>query len=272
MSTTAFKIIFLGDIVGKVGRLGLESVLSGLRKTEQPDIVIANGENASGGLGLDAKTADEIFASGVDLITSGNHIWKKKDINEHLEHPQSKIIRPYNYPEGAPGRGFVSATTASGVRIGVLNLIGRVFMTDSVDCPFQAFDRFIENPGVELDYLLVDFHAEATSEKVAMGYHCDGRATAVVGTHTHVQTADERILPDGTAFICDVGMCGPLESVIGMQKEVILERFLTGRPTKFEVAKGAALINGVVIECGGDEKKASAIRRIRIKYLSRSKK
>lgn len=241
------KIAFLADIVGKIGRKAVNSYIPKLKNDHSPDLIIANGENAAGGLGLDLKTADEIFKAGINIITSGNHIWSKKDILIYLEKDKN-IIRPANFASPAPGKGSIIYTLDNGLKIGVANFIGRVYLSDVVDCPFQSADKIITALQEETDVIFVDFHAEATSEKIAFGYFLDGRATAVVGTHTHVQTADEIILPLGTAFITDAGMCGPSGGVIGANKDLIIQKFLTGRPTKFELSDGPGLINGVIIE------------------------
>ncbi len=256
------KILFLGDVVGKPGRVALGHKLGSICSREKPDLVIANGENAAGGLGLDPGTAKEIFDAGVDVITTGNHIWKKREINSSLAANGSRILRPLNYPPGAPGSGVGIFEATNGQRVGVVNAIGRVFMPDYVDCPFRGVDSVLQDELKDVNIIFVDFHCEATSEKVAMGLYLDGRVSVVVGTHTHVQTADERVLPKGTAYITDVGMCGPRESVIGMSPEHIIERFLTSRPTRFEVPAGTSIINGVVVEVEETTGKANSIKRI----------
>ncbi|MCB0324564.1 MAG: TIGR00282 family metallophosphoesterase [Bdellovibrionales bacterium] len=258
----SFRILFLGDVVGKVGRRLLGAQVSILRESENADLVVVNGENSAGGLGIDPACAGELFAAGVDVITTGNHIWGKKTICPYLDEHRQKIIRPHNYAAGAPGTGCTVWTSERGVRVAVINLMARVFMGDLLDCPFQAFDTLLNGEAKDADLVFVDFHGEATSEKVAFGHFADGRAQAVVGTHTHVQTADERVLPGGTAYITDVGMCGPYHSVIGVSIEPIVERFQTGRPTKFDTAKGDALLNGVLIEFDVAQRRATAIRRL----------
>jgi 2',3'-cyclic-nucleotide 2'-phosphodiesterase len=257
------KILFLGDVVAKGGRKVLRDKLQQLLRKTAPSIVVANGENAAGGFGLDLSTCDELFASGIQYITSGNHIWKKKEIITYLKNKSDRVLRPANYPDGAPGAGYLIHTFANGKTIGIANLIGRLFMNDLVDCPFHKAKILIEGPLSDCDYTLFDFHAEATSEKVAMGMYLDGKVSAVVGTHTHIQTADERVLPGGTAFITDVGMCGPLNSVIGMEKEAIIRRFMTGMSGSFSaVTKGAMCINGVVITLDEESGKALTIERV----------
>ncbi|MCL4154712.1 UNVERIFIED_CONTAM: hypothetical protein GTU68_000981 [Idotea baltica] len=256
------KLLFFGDIVGRVGRRALTARLAELKESKQADFVIVNGENAAGGFGIDLGTAKEMFAAGADLLTSGNHIWQKKEIYRFLDEQSEKLIRPANFPEGAPGKGCVHRQLADDVRLSVINIQGRVFIPDLVDCPFKTVDRILEEECQDSDIIFVDFHAEATSEKVAMGFHLDGRVHAVVGTHTHVQTADERLLPQGTAFICDVGMCGPINSVIGAKADLIVERFKTARPVKFETAKGPAVLNAVVIDIDETTMTTRGIERI----------
>lgn len=254
-------ILFLGDIVGKSGRNVLKEKLEGLSSRYKPDLILANGENAAGGLGLDPETAKEIFKPGVQLITTGNHVWHRKTLLPLLNEENTKILRPDNFPPGAAGKGWL-IEECKGVRVGLVNLIGRVFMTQQVDCPFQAFDAIVSGPLKAADLIIVDFHAEATSEKYAFGYHVDGRAQLVVGTHTHVQTADERILPLGAGYISDLGMTGPWESVIGVKREYVVERFKTALPTKFEVASGKAVISGIFARIDSVSKRCVHIERV----------
>lgn len=252
------KILVVGDVTGKPGRRILKALLPHLRRRHGAAVVIANGENAAGGMGITEETAGELFAAGVDLITGGNHTWRNRDAYALLdEHP--RILRPANYPPGAPGRG-AATVEADGVAVGVLNLQGRVFMGE-LDDPFRAADQGVAELRARTAVIVVDFHAEATSEKIAMGWHLDGKVSAVVGTHTHVQTADERVLPGGTAYITDIGMTGPRDGVIGMDREVILEHFRSGLPTRFTVAGGVAQLNGVVIDVD-EHGRAQAIERI----------
>jgi metallophosphoesterase (TIGR00282 family) len=256
------NILFIGDIVGKPGRQAVSRELHRLVDRYNIDMVIANGENASGGFGITTETARELFACGVHLFTSGNHIWDKKEALEYLK-KEERIIRPANYPDGAPGKGSVVFTTPGGVKVGVLNLEGRVFM-DALDCPFRAADREVAALAAVTPVIIVDFHAEATSEKSSLGWYLDGRVSAVVGTHTHVQTADERLLTAGTAYISDVGMTGAFDSVIGVRKEEPIYRFLTQLPAKFEVAKKDIRMNAVVLTIDEASGKALGIERINI--------
>jgi metallophosphoesterase (TIGR00282 family) len=252
------KILFLGDVVGKPGRLAIRSVLPSLIHREKLDFVVANCENVSGGAGVDPDSCRELLAAGVDVLTSGNHIWRKKEIVAYLEQ-ERRLLRPANFPPGTPGAGVGRFATSGGTTVGIVNLIGRVFM-DSVDCPFQAAEKILaEMKGIST--ILVDMHCEATSEKGAMGWFLAGKVSAVVGSHTHVQTADERVLPGGTAFMTDAGMCGPIDSVIGVKHELAVRRFVSHMPTKFEVATGTTLVQGAVITVGEDGR-AGAIKRI----------
>lgn len=256
------KILFIGDIIGKPGRQALSRQLDRLVDRHCIDLVIVNGENASGGFGLTTETARELFDMGVHGITSGNHIWDKKEqVPLVLANP--RIIRPANYPEGAAGRGSMLLTTPGGLKVGVLNLEGRIFMKN-LECPFRTADREIELLRQETAIILVDFHAEATSEKASLGWYLDGRASALIGTHTHVQTADERILPQGTAYMSDAGMTGSFDSVIGIGKEEAIRKFLTQLPVKFEVPKKDIRLNGVVVEVDEISGTALGIERINI--------
>ncbi len=256
-----FRIIFLGDIVGKPGRILLREQLPLLRKEFEPDLIIANGENAAGGLGIDISTSNEIFAAGVQVITTGNHIWDKKEINSVLQ-SNNKLIRPLNFPHGAPGQGYTVHVSERGIPVAIINTIGRVFMPQLVDCPFRAVDVLLEEKLKDVKIRFVDFHAEANSEKVAYGYHLDGRVAVVVGTHTHVQTADLRILPGGTAHITDAGMCGPLDGVIGIRADYVVAKFISGLPTKFDVPTGATQLCGIFAEI--DESSGKTVRCERI--------
>ena len=256
------KLLFIGDIIGKPGRQALSFELHRLVDRHMVDLVIANGENSAGGFGITEETAKDLYGCGIHLLTSGNHIWDKKDSLDFIKR-EGKLLRPANYPEGTPGRGSAVVTTAGGVKVGVLNLEGRVFM-NNLDCPFRTADREIERLKMETPIIFVDFHAEATSEKAALGWYLDGRASAVIGTHTHVQTADERVLPGGTAYMTDVGMTGSYESVIGVRKEEAISRFLTQLPAKFEVAKKDIRLNAVVVEVDETSGRALAIERIAV--------
>ena len=249
------RVLMVGDIVGKPGRRAVRTLVPGLRRDLGLDLVIANGENAAGGAGLTQKTAEEIFAAGVDVITSGNHVWDQKEIIPHLD-GDAPILRPLNYPPAAPGHGYLEVGDAL-----VVNLIGRVFV-GSFDCPFRAIDSLLESLG-RPRVVVVDVHAEATSEKAALGWYLDGRVSAVLGTHTHVATADARVLPKGTAFVSDVGMVGPANSIIGAEPEAVLERFLTQMPRRMRVARdGPTLFNAVVVEIDDSSGKATAIERV----------
>ena len=257
------RILFLGDIVGRPGRKAVASELSALKEEFKPQMVIANGENSAGGFGIQPNVADEIFAAGVDVITLGDHAWDRRELFPYLDANIKRMVRPLNYAEGAHGVGALVWEGVPGVKIGVLNALGRVFIDQLVDCPFQTLARAIEaEPIKSCDVVFVDFHAEATSEKVAMGYHLAGKAQVVVGTHTHVQTADERILDGKTAFISDAGMCGPYDSVIGVEKEAIVTRFLTGIKQAFDVAGGPVMLNGVVVDVDIKARVAVGIQRL----------
>ncbi len=238
------RILFVGDVVGAPGRRALESLLPGLRERHRPDFVVANGENAAGGIGITEKTARQIFAAGVDAITLGNHVWKHSEVYDYLDR-EERIVRPANYPKGSPGRGH-TVVERDGTRLGVANVAGMVFM-DAARSPFAESDALVSELEGKADHVLVDFHAEATSEKVAMGWHLDGRATACVGTHTHVPTADARVLPGGTAYITDVGMTGPRGGVIGVKKEQAIESLRTHMSVRFETSPDDPWLNGVVI-------------------------
>jgi hypothetical protein len=262
------RILFIGDIVGRPGRRALEGLLDKILKEYEVRFTIANGENAAGGMGLTPAIAEEIFSTGVDVLTSGNHIWAKKEIHPFLNEG-GKILRPANYPAQVPGRGSGVFKMADGRKIGVLNLEGRVFMK-TLDCPFRTAEQEIEKLRLETPIIVVDFHAEATSEKVALGRFLRGKVSAVFGTHTHVQTCDERILEGGTAYITDVGMTGPTESVIGVQEEAALERFLTQIPWKYEVASGRVELRGVVVEIDPESGQSKSIERICLPLVERS--
>jgi len=259
------NILFIGDIIGKPGRRIVKELLPGLVDRFQIDLVVANGENASGGIGISIKGADELLSTGIHVLTSGNHIWKKKEILTYIQQ-NPDLIRPANFPVDTPGNGSVIRETRSGYRVGILNLLGRTFM-EAVDCPFRRGLEEREQLIKETSIILVDFHAEATSEKSALGWFLDGKVSAVLGTHTHIQTSDERVLPQGTAYITDVGMTGPADSVIGVKKELAIDRFLTQMPHKFEVAKKDLVLEGVVISIDPETGRATGITRIREKLI-----
>lgn len=253
------KILFVGDIVGSPGRGAVKNLLPGIRRQENVDFVIANGENAAGGSGLTPKVVKEILEAGVDVITSGDHIWKKKEVFEVIA-KENRLLRPANYPSGAPGSGFCVYKCAD-VKIAVINLVGRVFMS-SLEDPFVTAKKILEEIRKETPNIFIDMHAEATSEKLALAYFLDGEVTAVCGTHTHIQTADERILSNGTAYITDLGMTGPFDSILGRKPEQIIERFITGLPTKFEIAETNIQLQGVIIEFSPMTGKAISITRV----------
>jgi metallophosphoesterase (TIGR00282 family) len=258
----ALKILFLGDVFGKPGRQAVGQLTPKLIARHSIDLVIANSENSAGGAGVTPESADELLACEVDLLTSGNHIWSKREIVPYLEAPRSRQLRPANYPRGAPGRGRGIAQTPDGRRLGVVNLEGRVFMKN-LDDPFQVVEEELRALAAEgVKAILVDMHCEATSEKNAMGHFLDGRVSAVLGTHTHVQTADERILAGGTAYITDAGMCGPWDSVIGVKKEIVLQRFLTQRPISFEPAKREVYLQGAIVDIDEETGRARSIARV----------
>jgi metallophosphoesterase (TIGR00282 family) len=250
------RVLAIGDIVGKPGRRAVGALLAALRRELGIDIVVANGENAAAGKGITIGTAKEILSAGVDVITSGNHIWAQKEIIPFLQ-SEAPVLRPANYPPGAPGRGIVTFGALT-----VINLMGRTFMYE-IDDPFRAADRLLESVPSGSP-VLVDMHAEATSEKIAMGWYLDGRVSAVVGTHTHVPTADGRILPKGTAFVSDLGMCGPHDSIIGVEPEPVIRKFLTGMPARFKVAEQSRLVdfNSVLVEIDDATGRALSIERV----------
>jgi metallophosphoesterase (TIGR00282 family) len=257
------RVLFLGDIVGRPGRKAIAGALSALKDEFKPQVVIANGENAAGGFGIQPKVAEEIYAAGVDVITLGDHAWDRRELFPFLNGNKHRMVRPINFAEGAPGTGALVWEGIPGVKIGVLNALGRVFIDQLVDCPFKALERAIDSEPIKsCDVVFVDFQAEATSEKIALGYHLVGKAQIVVGTHTHVQTADERILDGKTAFISDVGMCGPYDGVIGVDREAIVTRFLTGIKQAFDVAAGRTVLNGVVVDVDVKRRVATQIQRI----------
>jgi 2',3'-cyclic-nucleotide 2'-phosphodiesterase len=256
------RLLFIGDIFAKPGRDIVRRALPALVEQRDIDFVIANVENSASGFGVTGDIAETILGYGVDVMTSGNHIWDKKEVLEYIPR-QPKLLRPANFPAGAPGRGSYLGRTRTGEPIGIVNVMGRVFMTP-IDDPFAVAAREIEALRAKTRVIVVDFHAEATSEKIAMAWHLDGRATAVLGTHTHVQTADERLLPKGTACMTDVGMTGPHDSIIGVTVEAAMSRFLTGMPAKFEAATGVARLNAVIITADPATGKATAIERVNL--------
>jgi len=250
------KILAIGDIIGKPGRNAVKEILPGLCGEYDIDLVVGNGENAAGGLGLTPGTADELFDSGIDVITSGNHIWAYNEITPYLDSDLA-ILRPLNYPPMNPGRGYLRKN-----HVLIVNLVGRVFM-GHVDCPFRAMDQLLAESEHKSIPIIVDFHAEATSEKVAMGRYLDGRVSAVLGTHTHVGTADARILPGGTAYVTDIGMVGPMDSVIGDDPDSVIKRFLTQIPSRLSVGKGTVSFDAILVEVDEKTGKAIAVQRIK---------
>ena len=259
------RILFIGDIFGRPGRTIVRERLAGLVKEQQADLIIANGENAAAGFGITPQLAEELFDFGIDVITTGNHVWDKREIVEYFESangnphsPARRVLRPANYPAGMPGAGYYEGRKGD-VPYAVMNLQGRVFMASNDD-PFRKADEILKK--IEAKVIFVDVHAEATSEKISMGWYLDGRVTAVVGTHTHIPTADERVLPNGTAYITDVGMTGPYDSVIGVKKELVVGKFLNNMPVRFEAATGDVRLCGVLVDCDEHTGKARKIHRI----------
>jgi metallophosphoesterase (TIGR00282 family) len=259
------RILFIGDIFGRPGRTIVREKLAGLVKEHQADLIIANGENAAAGFGITPPLAEELFEMGIDVITTGNHIWDKREIVEYFQSangnphsPARRVLRPANYPAGMPGSGVYEGRK-QGFAYAVMNLQGRVFMTSNDD-PFRKADELLKT--IEAKVIFVDLHAEATSEKIALGWYLDGRVTAVVGTHTHIPTADERVLPNGTAYVTDVGMTGPYDSVIGVKKELVIGKFLNNMPVRFEAATGDVRLCGVLVDCDEKTGRARKIERI----------
>lgn len=263
MTSEKINILFIGDIIGKPGRKTVKKVLPDLANEYSLDLVVANGENSAAGFGITPDIFKELKSIGIDVVTTGNHIWDKKEINEFLE-DEPNLIRPANYSDNNPGSGSTLFTTPSGHVIAIVNLAGRVFMGNS-DCPFTKGRAIVDALKKKTNIIMIDFHGEATSEKVAAAMYFDGDITLLTGTHSHVQTADERILEGGTAFITDAGMTGPQDSIIGMEKESIIKRFLTQTPQRFEVAKGKCTFSGVVVTADSSTGKALEIKRIQIR-------
>jgi metallophosphoesterase (TIGR00282 family) len=266
------RILFIGDIFGRPGRNIVRAHLAELVEQHKINLIIANGENAAAGFGITPALVDEFFDLGIHVITTGNHIWDKREIMEYFASangtgPARRVLRPANYPAGLPGWGFYQGRTPEEVPYAVINLQGRVFMSSNDD-PFRVADKLLAE--IKAKVIIVDLHAEATSEKIAMGWYLDGRVTALIGTHTHVPTADERILPQGTAYITDVGMTGPYDGVIGVRKEQIISRFLNNLPTRFEAATGDVKLCAVVIECDDSTGRATSIQRLMVDEAARA--
>ena len=258
------RILILGDVMGRPARRALRQLVPQLIKEESLSLVVANAENSAGGMGVDIKSARELVSVGVNVLTSGNHIWKKKEIYSYLDE-HDHLVRPANFPAGAPGKGYCLWRSNSFSAL-VINVQGRVFMPNHVEDPFRSVDELIERHKRHSHVVIVDMHAEATSEKNAMGWYLDGRASVVFGTHTHVQTADERILPGGTAYITDVGMCGSFDSVIGMTREPVIRGFMTQLPRQFEVAEDNVVLQGILVEVDPASGKAYSIERLRLPW------
>ena len=256
------KVLYIGDIMGEPGRRAVARMVPRLISQRQIDVVVGNGENAAGGFGITPDLAEELFGMGLSAITTGNHAWDKKEILDYFPR-ERRLLRPANYPEGVPGQGSVIVQAKNGEELAIVQLMGRAYMP-TLDCPFQVAKREMGKLRKRVAAVIVDMHAEATSEKTAMGHYLDGEATAVVGTHTHVQTADEQILPRGTAYLTDIGMTGPLHGVIGVKKELAIEKFLTGMPRRFEVAAGPTVFCAALIELDARIGKALSIERVRI--------
>jgi len=264
------RVLFIGDIVGSPGREIVRERLADLVSTRQIDLVIANGENSAAGFGITPKIAEELFGYGIEVLSGGNHSWDKREILEFMPH-ERRLLRPANFPDSNPGAGMYVGTARNGVKYAVINVQGRIFMPSNED-PFRKVDELLATLPADVGFVLVDMHAETTSEKMALGWYLDGRVTAVVGTHTHVTTADERILPAGTAYITDVGMTGPHDGVIGMDRVGIVKKFLDGMPARFEVAQGNVQMNCVLVETdeagsrnGGGRLQAISIERLRLR-------
>jgi len=260
------RVLFIGDIVGSPGRQIVQHRLADIVAQRQIDLVIANGENSASGFGITPRLAQELLNMGIDVLTGGNHSWDRREILEYMPH-ESRLLRPANFPDGNPGSGLYVGTAKNSVKYAVLNLQGRVFMA-SIDDPFRKADSELAKIPADVAFVFVDMHAETTSEKLAMGWYLDGRVTAVVGTHTHVTTADQHVLPEGTAFITDVGMTGPHGGVIGMDRQGIIRKFLDGLPARFEVASGDVQMNCVLIETA-DEAPRNAAGRLRARSIER---
>lgn len=259
MKSECINVMLVGDICGKPGRQAAAHYIPLLKKQNDLELVIANGENSAGGIGITKEIAAELFDIGIDIITTGNHIWDKKEVFDFIDR-EDRLLRPANYPAGTPGRGFQIIRTKT-YRAGVINLAGRVFMPQ-IDCPFHAADAIIKEISAECEIIIIDFHAEATSEKMALAWYLDGEVSCIAGTHTHIQTADNRILPQGTAYISDLGMVGPWNSILGMEKEAVIQKFITGLPARFTVAKGESIFCAIIVTINVKTGQAENITRI----------
>lgn len=257
------NILMIGDIVGKPGREAVRELLPSVKEKYKIDFVIANGENVAGRKGVTPGMAEELFAYGIEVITTGDHVWSKKDILEIIDE-EKRILRPANYPPDTPGKGAVILRTSQGIAVGIVNLLGRVFLS-TLDCPFRVGEEEVGKLRKKTPLIIVDIHAEATSEKIALGWYLDGQVSAVIGTHTHVQTADERILPQGTAYLTDVGMAGACDSVLGIDKEPVIKRFLTQMPVPFEVARKDIRLSAVLLEVDPESGKSKNIERLQVR-------
>lgn len=256
------KILLVGDVIGRPGRAAFAKYTRQLKKEHDIDVVIVNGENSAGGKGVSEKSLDELYSGGADVVTTGNHVWDNREIYGFIDR-EPYLVRPANYPEGAPGKGWCLYPFKA-KNIAVINMSGRAFMPD-MDCPFQKVEDILHEIGDEADIIILDFHAETTSEKMAMGYYLDGRVQIVVGTHTHIQTADERILPNGTAYITDLGMTGPWDSILGVDKEIIIKKFVTCMPVRHEIPKGPCVYSGLLVEVDDKTNAPVSVERIMIR-------
>lgn len=263
------NVLIIGDIVGKPGRQIIKDCLPQIQKKNNITFTIANGENAAGGRGITREIKDELIFAGIDVITMGNHVWDNKDILNFID-DEPRVVRPANYPSPCPGQGYHIFTAGFNNKIAVINASGRVFMP-AMDCPFQTVNKIIEDIREKADIIIVDFHAEATSEKLALAHYLDGKVTAVVGTHTHIQTSDEKILPGGTAYISDLGMTGPIDSILGMEKSNVINKFVSCQPARFEVAKGPAQLEALLISLDDTTFKVKDLQRISLKQKTMTK-
>jgi 2',3'-cyclic-nucleotide 2'-phosphodiesterase len=259
------RLLFLGDIIGEPGRKAVIDMVPRLKQTWGIDFVVVNGENAAAGRGITGKITIDLLRAGIAVVTTGDHIWDQKEVNTYID-SEPRLLRPINYPPGTPGKGSIVLETAKG-KVGVINVQGRTFMQPSLENPFLHLEQEVSRLRMETNLIFVDAHAETTSEKIAIGRFLDGRVSAVAGTHTHVQTADEQIFPGGTAFICDAGMCGPTESVLGREIEPIIRRFVTSMPASFPVAKGRVTLHGILVDIDTETGKAHSITRISEPYM-----